>query len=108
MASGLVVSYVTGTKFDGYSGTVKEAEIAMAVCGNVFATATEICSRGVVPVAHVSYSFDKKEVCIHFTNQERLSHAINLDGGANIFKATRTILQGTLLPALTKAEFVAG
>lgn len=108
MASGLVVSYVTGTKFDGYSGTIKEAEVAMGVCGNVFSVATEICSRGFVPVAHVSYSFDKREIHIHFANQESLSHAINLDGGANIFKATRTILQGTLLPALIKAEFVAG
>lgn len=108
MASGLVVSYVTGTKFDGYSGTIKEAEVAMGVCGNLFSVATEICSRGFVPVAHVSYSFDKREIHIHFTNQESLSHAINLDGGANIFKATRTILQGTLLPALVGSEFVAG
>ena len=108
MAKGLVVSYVTGTKFDGYSGTIKEAEVAMGVCGNVFSIATEICSVGFVPVAHVSYSFDKREVCIRFTNQERLSHAINLEGGANIFKATRTIVQGTLLPALVGSEFVAG
>ena len=108
MASGLVVAYVTGTKFDGYYGTIKEAEVAMGVCGNVFSVATEICSRGFVPVAHVSYSFDKREVCIYFTNQESLSDAINLDGGANIFKATRTILQGTLLPALIRTEFVVG
>ena len=108
MAKGLVVSYVTGTKFDGYSGTIKEAEVAMGVCGNVFSIATEICSVGFVPVAHVSYNFEKREVRIHFANQESLLHTINLEGGANIFKATRTILQGTLLPALVSPEFVAG
>lgn len=107
MAKGLVVSSTLGTGFEGYTGTVAAAESAMAVCGNVFSVAMEVCCHGFVPVSHVSYDFAKRELCIHFANEMYLSREMYLEGGVNITAAVRSILQQDLFPALTMQGFVA-
>lgn len=106
MAKGLAVSYIMGTRFEEYTGTIKEAEHALAVCGNVFVAAKEACSCGFVPVSHVAYDFAKREIGIHFANSEVLSKEIYLEGDINVFSATRSILQELLFPALTTSKFV--
>lgn len=107
MAKGSVVACPLGTKFEEYTGTVKEAEVAMGVCGNVFAVATEICGNGFVPVAYVAYDFAEREVYIHFANETYLTCEMYLEGQVNVFGATRHILQNVLFPALTTSKFVA-
>lgn len=107
MAEGLVVSNGLGTRFKEYTGTVADAEVAMGVCGNVFATALEACSNGFVPVSSVSYDFDKRELRINFANETYLSHTVYLEKEVGILEATRNILQEVLFPALTTKGFVA-
>lgn len=107
MAKGLVVSYTLGTRFEQYTGTVKDAECAMAVCGSVFSAAMEVCRCGFVPVSHVAYDFAKREIGIHFANYEVLSKEIFLEGNVDVFAATRSILQGLLFPALVTSKLVA-
>lgn len=107
MAKGLVVAYIGSTKFEGYTGTVKEAESAMAVCGNVFSVAMEVCRNGFVPVSHVSYDFAKREICIHFANEMYLSREMYLEGSVNVTAAVRSILQQDFFPALTMKGFEA-
>lgn len=107
MAEGLVVSNGLGTRFKDYTGTVADAEVAMGVCGNVFATALEACSNGFVPVSSVSYDFDKRELRINFANETYLSHTVYLEKEVGILEATRNILQEVLFPALTTKGFVA-
>ena len=107
MAKGFVVSYAMGTRFEKYTGTVKDAEIAMAVCGNVFTAAKEVCCCGFVPVSHVAYDFAKREIGIHFANYNVLSQEVYLEGNVGVFAATRSILQGLLFPALSTSQFVA-
>lgn len=107
MAKGLVVSHTLGTGFEGYTGTVAAAERAMAVCGNVFSVAMEVCRHGFVPVSHVSYDFAKREICIHFANEMYLSREIYLEGSVEVTVAVRSILQQDLFPALTTQGFVA-
>lgn len=107
MVEGLVVSNGLGTRFKDYTGTVADAEVAMGVCGNVFATALEACSNGFVPVSSVSYDFDKRELRINFANETCLSHTVYLEKEVGILEATRNILQEVLFPALTTKGFVA-
>lgn len=107
MAEGLVVCNGLGTRFKDYTGTVADAEVAMGVCGNVFATALEACSNGFVPVSSVSYDFDKRELRINFANETYLSHTVYLEKEVGILEATRNILQEVLFPALTTKGFVA-
>lgn len=107
MVKGLVVSCGLGTRFKDYTGTVADAEVAMGVCGNVFAAAREVCSNGFVPVSSVSYDFDKRELRINFANETYLSHAVYLEKEVGILVATRSILQEVLFPALTTQGFVA-
>lgn len=107
MAKGLVVSHTLGTGFEGYTGTVAAAETALAVCGSLFSVARDVCSRGFVPVSHVTYDFSKREIRIHFENETYLSHEIYLEGGINRNAAIRSILQQVLFPALTTQGFVA-
>lgn len=107
MAKGLVAAHGLGTGFKDYTGTVAEAEVAMGVCGNVFAAATEVCSNGFVPVSSVSYDFDKREIRINFANETYLSHAVYLEKEVSVLAATRNILQEVLFPALTTQGFVA-
>lgn len=107
MAKGLVVSHTLGTGFEGYTGTVADAESAMAVCGNVFSVAREACFHGFVPVSHVLYDFAKREIRIHFANETYLSYEMYLEGCVNVTAAVRSILQQVLFPALTTQGFVA-
>lgn len=107
MVEGLVVSNGLGTRFKDYTGTVADAEVAMGVCGNVFATALEACSNGFVPASSVSYDFDKRELRINFANETYLSHTVYLEKEVGILEATRNILQEVLFPALTTKGFVA-
>lgn len=107
MVKGLVVSHGLGTGFKDYTGTVADAEVAMGVCGNVFAVATEICGNGFVPVAYVAYDFAEREVHIHFANETYLTCEMCLEGQVNVFGATRHILQNVLFPALITSKFVA-
>lgn len=107
MAKGLVVSHSLGTGFEGYTGTVSDAESAMGVCGNVFSAAREVCSQGFVPVSHVLYDFTKRELRIHFANDTYLSHEMYLEGSVNVTAAVRSILQQVLFPALITQGFVA-
>ena len=107
MAKGSVVACKLGTRFEGYTGTVKEAEVAMGVCGNVFAAATQICGNGFVPVAYVAYDFTEREVYIHFANETGITCEVYLEGQVNVFGATRHILQEVLFPALSTSKFVA-
>lgn len=107
MAKGLVVSHTLGTSFEDYTGTVASAEGAMAVCGNVFSVAREICFHGFVPVSHVSYDFAERELCIHFANETCLSREMYLEGSIDVTATVRSILQRDLFPALTMQGFVA-
>lgn len=107
MAKGLVVSNGLGTSFKDYTGTVADAEVAMGVCGNIFATALEACSNGFVPVSSVSYDFDKREIRINFANETYLTCEGYLEGQVSVIGATRYILQTVLFPALTTEGFVA-
>lgn len=107
MAKGSVVAHTLGTGFEGYTGTVQEAEVAMGVCGNVFAAAMEICGNGFVPVAYVAYDFTEREVYIHFANETYLTCEVYLEGQVDVVGATRRILQEVLFPALTTSKFVA-
>ena len=107
MAKGLVVSHGLGTGFKDYTGTVADAEVAMGVCGNIFATALEACSNGFVPVSSVSYDFDKREIRINFANETYLTCEGYLEGQVSVIGATRHILQTVLFPALTTEGFVA-
>lgn len=107
MAEGLVVSNGLGTRFKDYTGTVADAEVAMGVCGNVFAAAMEACSNGFVPVSSVSYNFDKREIRINFANETYLTHNVYLEKEVGVLVATRNILQKVLFPALTTSKFVA-
>lgn len=107
MVKGLVVSNGLGTRFKGYTGTAADAEVAMGVCGNVFAAAMAACSNGFVPVSSVSYDFDKRELRINFANETYLSHAVYLEREVGVLVATRNILQEVLFPALTTQDFVA-
>lgn len=107
MAKGLVVSNGLGTGFKDYTGTVADAEVAMGVCGNIFATALEACSNGFVPVSSVSYDFDKREIRINFANETYLTCEGYLVGQVSVIGATRYILQTVLFPALTTQGFVA-
>ena len=107
MVKGLVVANGLGTLFKDYTGTVADAEVAMGVCGNVFATALEACSNGFVPVSSVSYDFDKREIRINFANETYLTCEGYLEGSVSVIGATRYILQTVLFPALTTQGFVA-
>ena len=107
MVKGLVVSNGLGTSFKDYTGTVADAEVAMGVCGNVFATALEACSNGFVPVSSVSYNFTERQLYINFANETYLSHEVYLEKEVSVLVATRNILQEVLFPALTTQGFVA-
>ena len=107
MAKGLVVYHGLGPGFKDYTGTVADAEVAMGVCGNIFATALEACSNGFVPVSSVSYDFDKRELRINFANETYLTCEGYLEGQVSIIGATRHILQTVFFPALTTEGFVA-
>lgn len=107
MVKGLVVCNGLGTSFKDYTGTVADAEVAMGVCGNVFATALEACSNGFVPVSSVSYNFTERQLYINFANETYLSCEGYLEGQVSVIGATRFILQNVLFPALTTQGFVA-
>lgn len=107
MVKGLVVSNGLGTSFEDYTGTVADAEVAVGVCGKVFAAATEICSNGFVPVSSVSYNFTERQLYIKFANDTYLEHNVYLEKEVGVSVATRNILQQVLLPALTTSKFVA-
>lgn len=107
MVKGSVVAHILGTGFEGYTGTVQEAEVAMDVCGNVFAAAMEICRNGFVPVSSVSYNFTERQLYINFANETYLEHNVYLEKEVGVLVATRNILQEVLLPALTTSKFVA-
>lgn len=107
MVKGLVVSNGLGTRFKDYTGTVADAEAAMGVCGNVFTAATGICSNGFVPVSSVSYNFTERQLYINFANETYLEHNVYLEKEADVFVATRHILQEILFPALSTSKFVA-
>ena len=107
MAKGLVVCNGLGTSFKDYTGSVADAEVAMGVCGNVFATALEACSNGFVPVSSVSYNFTERQLYINFVNETYLTCEGYLEGQVSVTGATRYILQTVLFPALTTKGFVA-
>ena len=107
MVKGLVVSNGLGTRFKDYTGTVADAEVAMGVCGNVFAAAMEVCSNGFVPVSSVSYNFTERQLYINFANETYLTCEGYLEGQVSVIGATRYILQTVLFPALTTQGFVA-
>ena len=107
MVKGLVVCNGLGTSFKDYTGTVADAEVAMGVCGNIFATALEACSNGFVPVSSVSYNFTERQLYINFANETYLTCEGYLEGQVSVIGATRYILQTVLFPALTTQGFVA-
>ena len=107
MVKGLVVANALGTRFKDYTGTVADAEVAMGVCGNVFAAAMEVCSNGFVPVSSVSYNFTERQLYINFANETYLEHNVYLEKEVGVLVATRHILQEVLFPALTTSKFVA-
>ena len=107
MAKGLVVFNGLGPGFKDYTGTVADAEVALGVCGNIFATAVEACSNGFVPVSCVSYNFTERQLYINFANETYLTCEGYLEGQVSVIGATRHILQTVLFPALTTQGFVA-
>ena len=107
MAKGLVVFNGLGPGFKDYTGTVADAEVALGVCGNIFATAVEACSNGFVPVSSVSYNFTERQLYINFANETYLTCEGYLEGQVSVIGATRHILQTVLFPALTTQGFVA-
>lgn len=106
MAKGLVVFNGLGPGFKDYTGTVADAEVALGVCGNIFATAVEACSNGFVPVSSVSYNFTERQLYINFANETYLTCEGYLEGQVSVIGATRHILQTVLFPALTTQGFV--
>lgn len=106
MAKGCVVSYRLGTRFEDYTGTVTDAENAMAVCSNVWDVVACATLQGFIPVSHVTYDFALRVVSIHFANYELLSQEMYLEGDIDVIATTRKILQELLFPALTTSKFV--